>query len=805
MAKTAKTTKPKTAAKAKTKASPKSKAKAEDDDDIELLEAESESDSEKEAVGKNLVIVESPAKAKTIRKILGSDFQVKASVGHIRDLPKKKLGVVIEENFAPSYEILAEKADVADDLQAAAKRAKVIYLAADPDREGEAIAWHIAQMLEDTKKDIKRIEFHEITKNAIKEALKHPREIDLKRVDAQQARRVLDRLVGYKLSPLLWKKVNKGLSAGRVQSVAVRIICEREAEVQAFVPEEYWTIHTDFAAKKKDDAILHADLTKVAGEKARIPNGDEAQAIVKKLETKEATITAVNERTSKRNPVAPFITSSLQREASNRFGYPVKKTMQIAQKLYEGLELDGVTEGLITYMRTDSTRIAEEAQEEAKAFILEKYGKEYYPETPRTYERKGKNVQGAHEAIRPTSVHRTPEQMQKFLSGEQLKIYKIIWDRFMASQMESAQVKTKSIEITVDDLTLRASHSKVIFPGYMAIYRSEEDEAEEEGNALPELEKGDAMLLKKVEPKQHFTEPPPRFTEASLVKTLEELGIGRPSTYAPTISTIQDRNYVLKQEKVLVPTELGKAVNKLLVDHFANVVDLQFTSDLESRLDLIEETGEQWQNVVGEFFFPFKEELEKAEKEMDKVTILFEGENCSSCGLPMQLKTSRWGSQFLGCTGYPECKTTKPLTKDQKVAPEERPSEEKCEACGTIMNFKYGRFGEYLACPNEDCKATRKIVVKTGVTCPQCKTQELVQRKSRYGKIFYGCPGYPDCNFAVWNKPTGQLCPDCNSLLVEKNLKKGNFEACSSKECKYSRELPTAENAEAPDTAEVPS
>lgn len=751
---------------------------------------EDEDDGSAKGSRKNLVIVESPAKAKTITKILGSSFQVKASVGHIRDLPKKKLGVDIDENFQPAYEVLEEKADIVNDLKSAAKKASVIYLAADPDREGEAIAWHISKLLEDTAKDIKRIEFHEITKHAIQEAIKHPREIDVNRVDAQQARRVLDRLVGYKLSPLLWKKVNKGLSAGRVQSVAVRIICEREEEILAFVPEEYWTIHTELAAQKREEARLKADLTKIDGEKAKIGNGDDAAAIVKTLETGEHRISNVTERTSKRNPVAPFITSTLQREASNRFGYPVKKTMQIAQKLYEGMDTGEGTEGLITYMRTDSTRIAEEAQEDAKNFIIERFGKDYYPETPRTYERKGKNVQGAHEAIRPTSVHRTPEMMQTYLTPEQQKIYKIIWDRFVASQMESAQIKTKSIEITVENLTLRASHSKVIFPGYMAIYRSEEDEAEEEGSALPDLEKGDLMLLKKVEPKQHFTEPPPRFTEASLVKSLEELGVGRPSTYAPTISTVQDRGYVIKNEKVLAPTELGKAVNKLLVDNFPDIVDYQFTADLENKLDLIEETGSVWQNVVSEFYFPFKEELEKAEKSMEKVTILFEGENCPDCGLPMQLKTSRWGSQFLGCTGYPECKKTKPLTKDQKVAPEERPSEEKCENCGTLMNFKYGRFGEYLACPNEDCKATRKHVVKTGVTCPQCNTRELVQRKSRYGKIFYGCPGYPECAFAVWNKPTGKKCPDCGSLLVEKNLKKGNFEACSKKECKYIEEMP---------------
>ena len=782
----------KTTAKAKPKAK-KSPAP------LELVEAPEEgSKSAKQPKGApNLVIVESPAKANTIRKILGANYQVKASVGHIRDLPKKKLGVTVEDNFLPTYEVMAEKADVVQDLQAAAARATTIYLAADPDREGEAIAWHVAQLLNDKNKVIKRIEFHEITKSAIQEAMKHPREIDIRRVDAQQARRVLDRLVGYKLSPLLWKKVNKGLSAGRVQSVAVRIVCEREEEILAFVPEEYWSIHCDLIPKKKPDVQIRADLSKIDGQKAHITNEEQSTAIVKTLQAAEHKVASVTERVSKRNPVAPFITSTLQREASNRFGYAVKKTMQVAQKLYEGMETEEGHVGLITYMRTDSTRIADEAQEEAKAFILDRYGKEFYPDTPRTYERKGKNVQGAHEAIRPTSVHRTPTSMKNALSSEQLKVYTIIWERFMASQMESAQVKTKTIDIAADNLTLRTSHSKIIFAGYMALYRTEEDEEAEAGSALPDLEKGDVLKLKKIDPVQHFTQPPPRFTEATLVKTLEELGIGRPSTYAPTISTVLDRGYVLKQEKALLPTEMGKAVNKLLVEHFADIVNYGFTADLENKLDAIESDGMVWQTVVGDFYHPFKAVLDKAETDMERVVIIFEGENCVNCGKPMQLKNSRWGTQFLGCTGYPECKSTKPLTKDQKVAPEERPSEEKCEACSTIMNFKYGRFGEYLACPNEDCKATRKIVIKSGVQCPQCNKHELVQRKSRYGKIFYGCPGYPDCNFALWNKPTGKTCPDCNSLLVEKNLKKGNFEACSSKTCAYSRELEDQPQAEA--------
>jgi DNA topoisomerase I len=743
--------------------------------------------------GLKLVIVESPAKANTIRKILGKGYQVKASVGHIRDLPKKKIGVDVAKNFAPVYEVLADKMDVVTDLQASAKKASAIYLAADPDREGEAIAWHVAALLSSNKVPIKRIEFHEITKSAIKEAMKHPREIDIQRVDAQQARRILDRLVGYKLSPLLWRKVNKGLSAGRVQSVAVRIICEREAEILAFIPVEYWTIQGVFQPPGKDVGQLTAELSKINGKKAVVSDEATATRIVNTIKNGKPVIDAVTERISKRNPVAPFITSTLQREASNRFGYPVKKSMQIAQKLYEGVELGaGQTEGLITYMRTDSPRIADEAQAEAKEFILKAFGKEYYPETPRVYTGKGKNVQGAHEAIRPTSVDRTPEAMKPFITPEQLKLYTLIWNRFVSSQMESAQVKTKALEIKVDDVTLRASHSKVIFPGYMAIYRSEEDEAEEEGKSLPDLNKGDSLKTKTVTPKQHFTEPPPRYSESTLVKMLEELGIGRPSTYAATIGTIQDRGYVLKQEKSLHPTEVGKTVNQLLVEHFQNVVDFQFTADLEDRLDEIESEGKNWQDVVGDFYFPFETELKKAEEEMDKVVIIFEGVHCPAegCAKPMQIKTSRWGSNFLGCTGYPDCKQTLPLTKDNKLVPDDQETDEICEKCQGPMVLKYGRYGEYLQCVDTtECKATRKIVKKTGVTCTKCNTHELVERKSRYGKFFYGCAGYPDCNFALWTKPTGAKCPDCNSLLVEKNLKRGHFEACSAKECHFTRDF----------------
>lgn len=738
--------------------------------------------------GKNLVIVESPAKAKTIKKILGSNYQIKASVGHIRDLPQKKLGVDVKKNYEPSYEIMAGKEKIVNELSEAANQADNVFLAPDPDREGEAIAWHIASILDKPKESIFRIEFNEITKSAILEAVKSPRAIDMNKVNAQQARRILDRLVGYKISPLLWQKVGKGLSAGRVQSVAVRLICDREKEIEAFIAEEYWTISAELAKIKSSNFFI-AELTKFNGEKIEINNGEEASKIVEIL-TKESVdfkVTKVSNRESKRNPQAPFITSSLQREASSRLGYSVKKTMQVAQKLYEGIDMGSSGPvGLITYMRTDSTRISDEARDAAKEYIINHYGKNYYPDNPRVYLKKGKNTQDAHEAVRPTYIEKSPESIRQYLTPEQHKLYKLIWDRFIASQMESAQVKTTSVEIEAEKYTFRAGTSKIVFDGFLIVYDDREDT--EKTSAIPDLAKGDSLKLKKIDPKQHFTQPPPRFSEASLVKVMEELGIGRPSTYAPTIATIQDRGYVIKEEKSLVPTTLGKTVNELLVKHFSDIVDTGFTSDMETKLDDIAENSVVWREVIGNFYEPFKETLKKAKTEMEKVQILSEY-NCENCGKPMAIKTSRWGSQFLGCSGYPECKTTMPLTKDQKPVPEDRPSDELCEKCGSPMLIKYGRYGEYLACTNDECKNRKKLVKKTGIKCPQENCEgEIIQKKSRYGKFFYGCNRYPDCNFALWNEPTGGRCPECNSMLVNKVLKKGNKIACSSKECKYEQE-----------------
>lgn len=765
-----KTTAKKTTAKAKTKTG---KSSADDSDN-----------------GKNLVIVESPAKAKTLKKILGNSFQIKASVGHIRDLPAKKLGVDIENNFEPTYEVLPAKADLVEELRSVARKCDTVYLAADPDREGEAIAWHVASLLKGTVKNIKRIEFHEITKTAILEAIQQPREVHAARVDAQQARRVLDRLVGYKLSPLLWKKISKGLSAGRVQSVAVRIICEREAEIDAFVPVEYWTIAESVQKSGDASKTMQVNLVKIDGKKAEISNESEAMGIVDTLKTKPHKVSAVNTRDSKRKAQPPFITSTLQREASTKFGYSVKKTMQIAQKLYEGLDVGNGPEGLITYMRTDSTRISDDAQAEAKDIILSRYGPDYYPETPNNYEKKTKkNIQDAHEAIRPTVISHDPESIKHKLTDDQYRIYGIIWRRFMASQMAPAQIRTKSIELSCDNLLLRGSDSKVTFKGYLVLYQGDDDEAVVESNLL-ELSKGDAVVSVKVEPKQHFTEPPPRFNEASLVKTLEELGIGRPSTYAPTIATVQDRGYVFMENKALKPTPLGKAVNLALVKHFNDIVDIGFTASMETRLDDVEGSVLAWKDVIRDFYTPFEDTLKKANDEMEKVIILLDGENCDDCGKPMALKTSRFGSQFMGCTGYPDCKATRPLSKDQKPLPEDQPSNEKCEKCESGMVLKHGRFGEYLKCQNEDCGATRSFEVKTGVTCPKCSKGEIVSKKSRRGKVFYGCNKYPDCDQAFWQMPVNEKCPDCNdSLLVKKILKKGTFHSCPIKDCGFSKQI----------------
>ncbi len=737
--------------------------------------------------GSYLVIVESPAKSKTITKMLGNNYKILASYGHIRDFPKKVLGVDVNNDFEPVYEVIPEKKKVVTELAKSAKAADIVYLAPDPDREGEAIAWHVAQVLGVSEDKILRIEFNEITKKAVLHAVENPRNIDMNRVYAQQTRQILDRVVGYKISPVLWEKLrNNRLSAGRVQSVALKLICEREAEIEAFVPQEYWEIDAQLT-KQKSTHVFTAELTKYQDKKIEIKNQEEADKIVKTLTAKgvEFKVAKLTKKETQRKPQPPFITSTLQREASNRLGYGVSKTMQIAQKLYEGLDLGSEgTVGLITYMRTDSTRISDDAQAAAKDFIVEKYGENYYPAVPNVYTKKGKNVQDAHEAIRPSYVDKTPESIKQYLTPEQFKLYKLIWSRFMASQMTSAKVENNGVEIEAEGYTFRMSASKILFNGFLIVY-DDREEAEQD-STIPTFEKGDVLNLKQLIPSQHFTQPPPRYSEASLVKVLEEKGIGRPSTYAPIISKIQTKAYIEKVDKALKPTLLGKTVNEQLSNHFSNIINYDFTANMENKLDEIAQDSKDWKKVIGDFYTPFMETVNSAKTNMERVNIISDVK-CPNCGMDMVVRTSRWGTQFLGCSGYPDCKTMLPM--NAQTTPEGAPqpevkSDEKCPKCQGEMVVKVGPYGQYLQCVNEECKHRQKIVVKTGVKCPSCGG-EIVQKKSRYGKIFYACDNYPNCNFALWNLPTGDKCPTCGSLLVKKFLKAGEKIECSNKECKY--------------------
>ncbi len=740
-----------------------------------------------EKEGKALVIVESPAKSKTIKKILGDNYTIEASFGHIRDFPKNVLGFDVTKNFEPSFVIIPEKKKVVDKLNEIAKKCAKVYLASDPDREGEAIAWHVRQVLKVDDDKIQRIEFNEITPKAVKYAVEHPREIDIDRVKAQQTRQILDRLVGYKISPVLWEKLrNNHLSAGRVQSVALRMICEREDEIEAFKPVEYWTISAEL---QKENATFEAELQKYLDKKIELKNEEDSNKAVEYLNDKSTKfiVDKISKRETTRKPSPPFITSTLQREASSKLGYGVAKTMQIAQKLYEGIELgsDGAV-GLITYMRTDSVRISDDAQVAAKEFIVENYGEKYYPETPNDYVKAGKkNVQDAHEAIRPSYPSRTPQSIKSYLTSEQYRLYKLIWDRFMSSQMQNASIANTSIDIKAGDYTFKAGTSSIIFDGFLKLYSEEDDDAKK---SIPEMKKGDVLKRNKINPKQHFTQPPPRYSEASLVKALEEHGIGRPSTYAPIITKIQTKGYVEKIEKALAPTLLGRTVSKQLVEHFKEVMDYDFTAGMENQLDEIADKKAKSEKVLKDFYDPFVKIVAAAKQNMERINIESDIK-CPNCGKPMVVRTSRFGSQFLGCSGYPECKTMMPLNATQESAQQEpEVCEEKCEKCGSDMIYKVGPYGKYMECTNADCKNRKRVVISTGVKCPKCGG-EIVQRKSKYGKIFYGCNKYPDCDFVLWNEPTGDVCPDCGSLLVKKVLKKGTFIECSSKTCKYSKEL----------------
>ena len=747
---------------------------------------------------KALVIVESPAKSKTIKKILGDGYQIEASFGHVRNLPEKTLGFDVEHDFKPTYVIIPEKKKVVTKLNDLAKRSDKIYLASDPDREGEAIAWHVRELLQVPDDKVFRIEFNEITPKAVKYAVEHSRQIDMDKVKAQQTRQILDKLVGYKLSPVLWKQLgNYHLSAGRVQSVALRMICEREEEIEAFVPKEYWSIHT---IMDKDGKLFDAEVNKYKNKKIEINNEEEANKIKEFLlnPDTEFVVDKVTKKETKRKPTAPFITSTLQRAASSKLGFGVSKTMQVAQKLYEGIEIDGTPVGLITYMRTDSVRISDDAHEMAKKFITENYGEKYYPPTTNVYVKGKQNVQDAHEAIRPSYPERTPESIKQYLAPDQYKLYKLIWEKFMSSQMAPAEIANKTIDIKAGDYNLKAGTSKILFDGFLKLYNDAEEDEKDADAKIPDLEKDDKVKCKEINPKQHFTQPPPRYNEASLVKALEEHGIGRPSTYATIITVIQTRKYVEKRDKALVPTLLGRTVCKQLVDQFANIMDYKFTAGMEEKLDEIAEKKAVWNVVLKEFYSPFMEVVNSVMKTAQRVNIESD-KKCPNCGKVMLVKTSRFGTQFLGCSGYPECKTIISLNNSMELDDankdgEPQTADEKCEKCGGAMVMKIGPYGKYLEC--KECGNRKKYIRSTGVKCPKCGEGMIVEKKSKYGKIFFGCNRYPDCTYALWDEPTGNKCPECGELLLKKNTKNGVFEVCSSRTCSYKKEMTTEENSD---------
>jgi len=763
-----------------------------------MAEAFAEEKKVKSKKEKALVIVESPAKSKTIKKILGDSYTIEASFGHVRNLPLKdpktdNLGFDVNNNFEPKFEIIDGKQKVVTKLNELAKKSDKIYLASDPDREGEAIAWHVRQILKVPDEKIYRIVFNEITPKAVKHSVENPRAIDMDMVQAQQTRQILDKLVGFKLSPVLWKQIgNRNLSAGRVQSVALRMICEREEEIEAFIPKEYWSIH---ALMDKDGKNFEAEVTKFKGKKFDINNEEEAN-IIKEVLLSPSTnfvVSKVTKKETKRKPTAPFITSTLQRAASTKLGFGVSKTMQVAQKLYEGMEIDGTPVGLITYMRTDSVRVSDDAQEMAKDFILDNYGKEYYPTTPNSYVKGKQNVQDAHEAIRPSYPDKTPESIKQYLDADQYKLYKLIWDKFMSSQMAPASIANKTVEIEAGDYTLRAGTSKILFDGFLKLYNDAEEDEKDADAKIPDLEEGNKVVCKEVLPKQHFTQPPPRYNEASLVKALEEHGIGRPSTYATIITVIQTRKYVEKRDKALVPTLLGRTVCKQLVSQFADIMDYKFTAGMEEKLDLIAEQKLVWNVVLKEFYTPFMEVVNNVMKTAQKVVIESD-KVCPNCGKKMLVRTSKFGNQFLGCSGYPDCKTIisinnlTELDSDNENANQEvQTVEEKCEKCQGDMVLKTGPYGKYIECT--ECKNRKKFIRSTGVKCPKCGEGEIIEKKSKSGKIFFGCNKYPDCSYALWDEPTGNKCPECGELLLKKITKNGDFEVCSNRTCNFRKQI----------------
>ena len=728
--------------------------------------------------GKHLVVVESPAKAKTIERILGPDYKVMASMGHLRDLPKRTMGVDIENGFTPEYVNSTDRANVIKDLQKAANQCCDILLATDPDREGEAISWHLSKLLDVNPEDKVRIAFHEITPPAIREAIRDPEPIDLDRVDAQQARRVLDRLVGYKLSPWLWRQVYRGLSAGRVQSVATRLICEREEEIRAFVPVEYWTIEAMYKTEKNES--FKAKLTQIDGKDAELHHGEETDAAVKGIEGKEAEVTAVTKSRKQRKTKPPYTTSTMQQDAVNKLNFSSKKTMMLAQNLYEGVEIPGHGHvGLITYMRTDSTRISDEMIKQVRPYIFETYGEDYLPAKPNVFS-KSKEAQDAHEAIRPTSLSFPPSALTGILSRDQLRLYTLIWNRFIASQMAPQIQQSTSATLQCGIYTLKATGVHVLFDGFTIMQPSKKKDSEE-SDFLPPLKKGDIVKNTKVNGEQHFTAPPPRYTEASLIKTLEEKGIGRPSTYAPILDTIQKRRYVTKENKQFVPTEVGFKVTELLKKYFEGIINVDFTANLENWLDKIAEGKATYKKVMTDFYKVFEAELasanveaEKDKKENQEVSDV----TCEKCGAKMIVKMGRYG-KYLACPNYPNCKNIKPYSLAE--GPEEV-SDVKCDACGTLMVYRTGPYGRYLKCPS--CGANKAIVIDTGIVCPKCHEGHMVQRRSHRGRIFYGCSRYPKCDMALWNEPINQFCETCGAIMTKKTYKTGKeVISCSNPDC----------------------
>ncbi|MDH5359214.1 MAG: type I DNA topoisomerase [Gammaproteobacteria bacterium] len=756
-------------------------------------------------MAKHLVIVESPAKAKTINKYLGKDYEVLASYGHVRDLLPKEGAVDPEHDFAMKYRMIEKNAKHVDAIKKALKKADTLYLATDPDREGEAISWHLYEMLKEKKllkdKTVGRVVFHEVTKRAIQEAVEHPRELSQDMIDAQQARRALDYLVGFNLSPLLWKKIRRGLSAGRVQSPALRLIVERELEIEKFEAREYWTMEADLEAQKQ---AFTAKLTWLNGEKLQqftINNekdASQAETALNKAAAGALTVAKVEKKQRKRNPAAPFTTSTLQQEASRKLGFTAQRTMRTAQQLYEGIDIGGETTGLITYMRTDSVNLAQDAVEELRGMIAERFGAEKVPKTPRVFKTKSKNAQEAHEAVRATSAYRHPDELKNHLSKDQHRLYELIWKRTVASQMVHATINTVGVDLHAGDEknVFRANGSVVVDPGFMAVYQESVDDKkdgeDDKDKLLPPLEEGDKITLKKIRPEQHFTEPPPRYSEASLVKTLEEHGIGRPSTYASIISTLQNREYVELDKKRFYPTDVGRVVNKFLTEHFTQYVDYDFTARLEDELDEISRGEKKWIPLMHEFWDPFIKLVKDKDESVSRKDVTQEeiDEKCPKCEQPLAIRLGRRG-RFIGCTAYPECDYTRNVGDDKEQAEPEVVEGRKCPQCESDLIIRSGRYGKFIGCSSyPECKFIEPLEkpAETGVECPTCKQGQMLQRRSRSGKTFYSCSRYPDCDYAVWNEPVNEPCPECEwpMLTIKTTKRRGKEKICPQKDCHYS-------------------